>query len=100
MEKTRQIFKRSLGLNGGIYNLQQLKPLFQPKNPLFEFKNGLTTKINNNAVSVGCKTKKPQDWIKYCDQIIELDLDKVEIDGYSFSKVEIDRFREWLKNNF
>lgn len=86
--------------NNAFHSLYLLEPLFKPEIPLFGFKNGLTTKINNDTVSVGCKTKKPQDWLKYCDQIVELGLDKIEVEGYSFSKVEVDRFREWLKNNF
>lgn len=94
------LYKKGYLENDYLPDLDLLKPLFNAKIEPFKFSNKLTTEVNGDSIKIGCKAKSSQDWIKYCKQILDLGLDKIEIEGYSFSRSEIDKFVDWIENNF
>lgn len=74
--------------------------LAPPKIKEFIFSCGLKTETKVRQITIGCQTKSFGDWLDYVNNIIELKLDIVTVDEYSFERSEIIEFRDWLKENF
>jgi len=83
-------------------DIENIDDLFKEEEKIFTFSNGLTSNFNKEQgqIHIGCRSKTPQNWLKYCAQIMELGLDKVTIEGYDFNINEVKDFQKFITDNY
>lgn len=67
-----------------------------PNNKKHDIGNGLTAEFKNCIIYIGCREYDKGYLIEKCEHILGIKIDKLVIEGYSFSNVQVENLHNWL----